>query len=295
MKFSIITATYNRRSLLENLYESIVAQDSIDIEWLIVDDGGTDDSANLIARLAVDAPFEIRYIQQPNSGKASAVNRGLGFARGDLVVIIDDDDWLLPNVLGRVARDFERIRHSQKIGCLSYLSVDPAGKLWGSQFPSDYLVSDHFQCRMNGHIDGDKCEFVKGEVYRQHGIRFDTSGKRGGIGGDSLLHLAIAENFDTCYINFKVLVKNYLPDGITVNWRRKALENPERTASYYRAHLNPRISLAIRWHYMVAWRAIYCIMKRTPRLESPQPFSNRLLFLAARLPGALLGIHWSRK
>lgn len=292
MIITVITATYNRRELLRRVFDCLVAQNYSAIEWIVVDDGGSDNSEEVVTKFKAEANFAIRYVRQENSGKPKAVNRGLDLASGDLVCVIDDDDYFLPDVFQQVARDYERIVERDDVGGLSYLAQDPAGKTWGKVFPDNYLISDHYQYRLNQNLWGDKCEFYKGRIYRESGIRFPVSSKRGGIGGDTLLHLAIADHFKTLYINTPALVKDYQEDGITVNWRRKALENPERAALYYSAHLNPRLLLKIRLRYMVAYVAIMAYARKKIVFSQIWPRSNWLLFLIAYLPGTALGWRW---
>lgn len=292
MKITVVTATYNRRNLLRQVFDSLKAQNYQAIEWIVVDDGGSDNTEEAVAAFQPEASFVIRYVRQENSGKPRAVNHGLELATGDLVCVVDDDDYFLPDVFQRVVQDYSQIANREDVGGLSYLALDPAGKLWGQKFPADYLISDHYECRLNRRITGDKCEFYKGVVFREHGIRFPESKSRGGIGGDTIFHLAIADKFQTCYINTPVLVKNYLGDGITVNWRKKALQNPERAALYYSRHLNPRLRLGIRWRYMVAYVAITLYAQQSIRFSSFRPFSNRLLSVAAFVPGMILARRW---
>jgi len=294
MIFTVITATYNRRRLLEQLFKSLMAQHYDEIEWIVIDDGGSDGTGDLIAEFQREAKFSIRYVRQANGGKQVAVNLGLGMATGDLVTIIDDDDWFVPDVFSSIARDFTTIAHSETVAGLSYLCFDSAGKIRGRQFPIDRMISDHFECRINQNVWGDKCEFTKAQVLRENNIRFPIIGTKGGIAGDTLFLLQIANKYKTCYINKPVLVKIFLEEGITVNWRKKALENPGLTSAYYAGYLNSRVRLRIRLRYMIAYVAIESYAKK--RIVDPSvPGSlNRVLFYLSYLPGRTIGAAWRR-
>lgn len=294
MKITILTATYNRCDLLHRLFQSLLAQRYENMEWIIIDDGGNDGSAESIQGFRSRARFDIRYVHQENEGKHHAINNGLDLITGDAFCIVDDDDYFLPDVFSRVAADFATIVDHENVASLSYLSEDPAGKLRGKRFPRDRMISDHFECRFNQGIAGDKCEFTKASAVTNDHIRFVVSPTKGGFGGDDLFFFQIAEKYQTCYINSTVLVKDYRDDGISVNWRRKALENPALSANYYAAHLNPRLSLAIRFKYMVAHAAIRTYSQQSiarPELDS---IANRLLFCLSELPGRAIGFRWRR-
>ena len=77
-KVTVFTPTYNRAYILENLYRSLQRQSCTDFEWLIVDDGSSDDTQALVESWqAEENPFPIRYVYQENGGKCRAINRGL--------------------------------------------------------------------------------------------------------------------------------------------------------------------------------------------------------------------------
>lgn len=83
---SIITPTYNREKTLIRVYDSLCKQSYKNIEWIVVDDGSSDKTKELILSLInqKDAPFPIKYVYQKNSGKHIAVNKGLELAGGGL-------------------------------------------------------------------------------------------------------------------------------------------------------------------------------------------------------------------
>lgn len=98
-EFTIFTPTFNRAHTLVPLYESITKQTFRDFEWLVVDDGSTDDTSELITRMQAEADFPVRYVRQENAGKHIAINRGVALARGELFLPVDSDDELLPAAL----------------------------------------------------------------------------------------------------------------------------------------------------------------------------------------------------
>ena len=81
-KFTIFTPTYNRAYILENLYNDLKKQTFKDFEWLIVDDGSTDNTKELIDRFINDNKIDIKYIYKENGGKHTAINTGAKNAQG---------------------------------------------------------------------------------------------------------------------------------------------------------------------------------------------------------------------
>ena len=125
--FTVFTATYNRVSLLPRLHESLRTQTFQNFEWIIVDDGSTDDTRQLITSWSSASPFPIRYIWKPNGGKHTAINVGVRKATGYLFAAIDSDDYYVPEALERMLfllevdsrRNCLAIRRCMWLVCLS--------------------------------------------------------------------------------------------------------------------------------------------------------------------------------
>lgn len=96
-KISIVVPVYNLELYIERCLESLVTQTLRDIEVLVVDDGGTDDSQLVIREYAERYPELVRAFTKTNGGHGSACNYGIDRARGEYVMIVDGDDFLDPD------------------------------------------------------------------------------------------------------------------------------------------------------------------------------------------------------
>lgn len=96
---SVIIPTWNRVGLLGRAIRSVLAQDPAPCELIVVDDGSTDDTPNVVREMAGQAAVPICLLRQENRGAAAARNRGIKAARGELIAFLDSDDWWLPNKL----------------------------------------------------------------------------------------------------------------------------------------------------------------------------------------------------
>ncbi|WP_322884739.1 CDP-glycerol glycerophosphotransferase family protein [Sinorhizobium medicae] len=110
-KFSVISATYNVASYLEDYIRSVVTQ-SIGfrdhVELIFVDDGSPDASADIINRWQRQFPENILYIRQENAGQSTARNNGLKYARGEWVTFVDPDDFLGDHYFRQVDQFLQR-------------------------------------------------------------------------------------------------------------------------------------------------------------------------------------------
>lgn len=102
-KITLFTPTYNRGYILETLYRSIQRQTYRNFEWIVVDDGSSDNTEELVNQwMKDDNDFPIRYYKQQNGGKCRAINYGLDLAEGELFFIMDSDDYLTDDALEKV-------------------------------------------------------------------------------------------------------------------------------------------------------------------------------------------------
>lgn len=112
--FSVIIPCYNRQNLIITALDSVKEQSYRPIEIIIVDDGSTDESRDVICRWSeTNAEIDrlvVRCIHQENAGAAAARNRGLNEIRGEFVQYLDSDDFLHRDRLARLAQTFEETR-----------------------------------------------------------------------------------------------------------------------------------------------------------------------------------------
>jgi len=97
--YTVFTPTFNRAHTLHRVFDSLVAQTYRDFEWIVIDDGSTDDTQSLIKLWQQQADFPIHYHYQVNSGKHIAYNYAVKLAHGELFLVIDSDDGFVVNAL----------------------------------------------------------------------------------------------------------------------------------------------------------------------------------------------------
>jgi glycosyltransferase involved in cell wall biosynthesis len=174
--FTVFTATFNRAHTLGRVYRSLQAQTCRDFEWLIIDDGSADGTAELVAgwqgenaRQAGPA-FPIRYERQANQGKHAAFNRGVALARGRFFLPLDSDDACLPRALERLLFHWEAIPQGERgrFAAVTALCVDEDGRPLGPPLPAPVLDSDAIAIKRRYRHFSEKWGFTLTEVLRAH-------------------------------------------------------------------------------------------------------------------------------
>jgi cellulose synthase/poly-beta-1,6-N-acetylglucosamine synthase-like glycosyltransferase len=124
MKLSAILTTYNRAALLPEVFRGLERQtlDRSEYEIVVIDDGSTDTTADLVARFSATLP--IVYRSQPNSGLAAAKNSGIETAKGDIILFMDDDDVPSPELFQEHLRSHAEYP-DEAVGVLGYTNLAP--------------------------------------------------------------------------------------------------------------------------------------------------------------------------
>jgi len=164
--FTVLTPTFNRRHTLERVYRSLDAQAFRSFEWVVVDDGSSDGTEELVSRLATAARFPVRYVWQENGGKHVAFNRGVRESRGELVLTLDSDDALSDDALVRFDRAWREISEDQRAGFagVTGLCVDADGRVIGERFKTSPLDSNSQSAVLLDRIRGEKFGFIRRDI-----------------------------------------------------------------------------------------------------------------------------------
>lgn len=227
IKITIMTPTYNRSSFLPKLYESLKRQtvDLTMMEWIIVDDGSTDDTEETVNELKEKSPFEIKYIKSLNGGKHHAVNIGIENAIGEFFFIVDSDDTLPKNSIERIIFWFNTLKRDQEkfAGIGGLKSYDFSGEV-GESFEGKYLDCSSIE-RREKNIKGDKAEVFYTNVIKKY--RFpEFSGEK--FLSECILWNEIArDGYKIRWFNEIIYQCEYLDSGLTRNIYHHLAKSPK--------------------------------------------------------------------
>ena len=171
LKFSIITASYNRKELIGSCISSVLGQTFPGIEYIIIDGGSTDGTLDIISQVMSHKTLVTKVISEPDNGIYDALNKGIRMAAGDVIGFLHADDmYATDTVLKTVAGCFERQNVDSCYGDLQYVDKNDTNKTircWkSSPFDSGLLKK--------GWMPPHPTFFVKRAVYEKYG-GFDTT------------------------------------------------------------------------------------------------------------------------
>lgn len=163
---TVFTPTYNRAYIIHKLYESLCRQTFSDFEWLVVDDGSADNTAQLLSGYVEEGRIPIRYIKQPNGGKHRAINRAITEARGELFFIVDSDDYLTDNALERLWFYYDQIKDDPDFAGVGGLRIYSNGSVVGLK--REFSVMDADEIDIKQYLGGDRATAHKTEVLARY-------------------------------------------------------------------------------------------------------------------------------
>lgn len=134
---TIVVPTYDRAGLLERAIDSILAQDYPSLDVLVLDDGSSDATPEILARYAAEHPARLSWKRHDNIGQARTLNRGFEAAHGDLVGYLSSDDLLLPGAVTRLAGVLAEDRDAV-LAYPAYRVIDASGETLDTITPPAY-------------------------------------------------------------------------------------------------------------------------------------------------------------
>ena len=198
--FTVFTPTFNRSASIHRVYESLQSQTFHDFEWLIVDDGSEDDTADLVENWIKEADFPIEYMKQNHAGKHIAWNHALQRAKGRFFIIADSDDGFVPNALERLLEVWKSIPGGGDgyRGVTCRCITDKGVMVGSTEIPVPWLDASEADAKYVHKLQYEMWGMTRTEVLRQYlnpnitGIRFYP---------ESIIWDKMGEKYLTRYIN----------------------------------------------------------------------------------------------
>ena len=217
VKISIVTPSYNRAHTLSRVYESLKNQTFKDFKWIIMDDGSTDNTSELVKSFQAENLFEIDYFWNENQHKFITVFEGIKKVTSNYFMIVDSDDSYPNNALQNLFDEVEKITNQDEFISVMGLSQYTDGKIVGHQYPNNGFDGSIFDMRYKYKVRGDKFGIFITKTYQQLLKNFDYSPykNKGYIPQAVFFNTYDANGLKTRFVN--KVVRNYHLDDEDAN------------------------------------------------------------------------------
>lgn len=219
---TVFTPTYNRAYILKQCYDSLCRQTCKDFVWLIVDDGSSDNTKEIVEKwMANDNGFEIRYVYKQNGGMHTGHNKAYELIDTELNVCIDSDDFMPDDAVELIVNFWEENKDSNYSGIIA-LDVYKNGQVIGKELPNkkSTTLSGYYQ---NGG-QGDKKLIYRTEIINKYPPYPEFEGEK--FVPLDYKYLLADQDYELLIMNKPVCVVEYMEDGSSKNMLRQYYKNP---------------------------------------------------------------------
>lgn len=264
---TVFTPAYNRAYTLHKCYESLQKQTSKDFTWLIIDDGSTDNTKELVDSWRSENKIEIRYKYQENQGMHGAHNTAYELIDTELNVCIDSDDYMPEDAVENIVNFWKENKRDDLAG-IAGLDIYESGEIIGEKLPEDIKESTYWDIYHKYKVKGDKKLVYRSDLTRKYPYPVFEGEKYVGLG---YKYAKLDDDYKLLFLNKPLCIVEYMEDGSSRNMLKQYRNNP-RGFAFIRIDdmQNPRGGLKFKFKSCVHYVSSSLISKNKKFIkESP--------------------------
>ena len=239
MKISVLTATYNRGKFLERIYNSLIRNmtsetEDVEVEWLIMDDGSTDNTKEVVEKFVKREKIDVRYFYQENQGKMSAINSLAPNVTGELWIECDSDDYFTDEAFKIIQEAYkEHDNYDEALYAMCFLKYDSKGNNMGNDFKND--MTTMFDLYFKEGETGEKALVFYTEIRKrfmhqlEHGEKFVTEAR---------MYHQMDIGYQMFCVNKPIMICEYQEDVYTRNIMEQYEKYPFGYYNYFKEILD---------------------------------------------------------
>lgn len=248
---TVFTPAYNRADLLPRCFESMKRQTCKDFIWMVIDDGSTDGTGDLVSSwMQEDLDFEIRYYYKENGGLHTAYNEAIAHTETELTVCIDSDDYMPDDAVEKIL-NFWKEHGSDAYAGIVGLDYYMDGTVVGDLLPAQKSVN--LIDLLTGKypiINGDRTNVVRTELYKRFAPMQVFPGEKNF--NPHYMHLQISQEYDFLVLNENLRYVDYQPNGMTNSMLKQYFNSPNSFAEIRKLYLSfPDTSFRFRLRHAI--------------------------------------------
>ena len=296
MKLSILTPTYNRAKMLPDLYQSLKdnLKYEVDFEWLIMDDGSTDNTKEVVDGFIKENTMQIKYFYQENQGKMVAINKLAEEATGDFMMDCDSDDCFAKNAFGTIKENIDKLILDQELYALIFLKCDVSGEISGEKFKEDNYKTTMFDLYFKDDVKGEKILLFNSRIRKQFKHQIEKGEK---FITEARMYHEMDKHYKVLGINKPLVIGEYLADGYTKNIKKVFLENPRGYMKYFEEILafNTENILPEKRLYIIKHYILFSYLVKKYNSKIINGVTNKIVYFLLIIPGILKSISFRNK
>lgn len=229
LRLCVFTPTFNRATTLSNCYKCLVGQSSKDFQWMIIDDGSTDETEVLVSKWIEEKIVPITYIKKENQGKVRAIEDSFDLCENPLWLCLDSDDELFPNAVEEILDRFDEVFSNEK--CCGLYGVRYTKKkipMQGEKYIDKVnRLPDKVQfmeARYKYRIPPEYCLVFKTDVIKQYKYPHFKNEKF--MPESSVYCLMDSDDYYYLTIKEPLMSCEYLEDGLSNNYYKNVAQFP---------------------------------------------------------------------
>ncbi len=265
---TIFTPTYNRAYILHKCYESLKGQSNKEFIWMIIDDGSSDHTEELVRSWIDEKVISIRYFKQDNQGMHGAHNTAYNLIDTELNVCIDSDDYMPDDAVEKIV-SFWKENRSEEIGGIVGLDCNNSGEIIGTELPKDIKTSTLFNLYHKYGVKGDKKLVYQTKLTKKFPYPIYQNEKLVPL---SYKYFMLDQECEMLLMNKALCIVEYLPDGSSMNILKQYKASP-KGFRFYRMEMMKLPNTSIFFKFKQAIHYVSCsifaeskiFLKHTPQ------------------------------
>ena len=290
VSISIVTPVYNRADLLYKCYQSLVNQTNYDFEWIIIDDGSTDNSLEVARSFKAD--FQIKVITKENGGKHTALNASHQYIEGKYVLILDSDDYLISAAVDTVINSWSKYDEQDEVAVVVFLRGSDEDHPLCMAYPDDEGKQvDIIRYNRKTIVSLDACEVIRTELFKKYPFPVFEGEK---FVAEGALWDRVGLTHKCVYINKVIYICKYLEGGLTKSGKPMRINNPNGGMYTSNLGMNKKNFLKSRLKNGLLYNCYSFFAKKTFK-EAFRPSDSKFLMCFCRPFGFALYLLWKKK
>jgi len=226
---TVFTPTYNRADLLYKGYQSLKKQRNKNFIWLIVDDGSTDNTYDMVSEwINCETSFQIRYVYKENDGLHTGYNKAIEFLDTELAMCVDSDDFLAEDAVEKVYQFWSQNGNGSVAGIVA-LDMNESGEIIGDKFPEQKTINlIDLQIGKYRIKNGDRKLVVRSELYKNVAPQKTCYGEKNF--NPHYMHLQISKEYDFLVMNEPLCIIEYQQNGMSNSIYKQYRDSPNSFA-----------------------------------------------------------------